>query len=94
MILGVHLDDVRRDYLLTNDELVPALKPVFDGFAAAGGDSDLLLPVLGVRAAYLDTALHEMRSRFGSIEGYFAGGLGIDDAGQRALRAAFVEPVG
>lgn len=94
MLLGVAEADVRRDYLLTNDELLPALKPIFDQFAAAGGDPDVLLPVLGVRAEYLDTALHEMRSRFGGIAGYFADGLGIDAAGQQALREAFIEPVG
>lgn len=94
MLLGVAEADVRRDYLLTNDELLPALKPVFDQFAAAGGEPDLLLPVLGVREEYLDTALDVMRCRFGGIEGYFADGLGIDATAQQALHAAFVEPVG
>lgn len=94
MLLGVAESDVRRDYLLTNDELLPALRPIFDQFAAAGGDPDLLLPVLGVREEYLDTALDVMRRRFGDVEGYFADGLGIDATGQQALRAVFVEPVG
>lgn len=83
--------DVERDYLLTNDELLPALQPVFDQFTARGGDPALIRPLLGVDAAYLTSALDEMHSRFGTIEGYFADGLGIDDSGQAALRTAFLE---
>ncbi len=93
MLLGVSDDDVRRDYLLTNVELLPALQPIFARFAAAGGDPDLLRPVLGVREEYLASALDEMRSRFGDVEGYFASGLGIDAARQAGLREAFVERV-
>lgn len=92
MLLGVDGDDVRRDYLLTNDQLVPALKPIFDRFAAGGGDLDILLPLLGVRLEYLDAAQDEMRTRYGDIDGYFTDGLRIGLDEQRALRAAFVEP--
>ena len=46
--------------------------------------------MLGVESRYLDAALDELRSRFGTIENYFAQGLGIDADGQRALRAIFV----
>ena len=34
-----------RHYLLTNDELLPGLKPIFDR-AAAGGSPDLLQGVM------------------------------------------------
>jgi protein-tyrosine phosphatase len=43
-------------------------------------------PVLGVDPAYLHESLDEMESRFGSIEGYFADGLGIDCDDQQVLR--------
>ena len=92
LFLGVAEDDVFHDYLLTNRDLLPALKPLFDKFAAAGGDPQLLEPVLGVEPAYLHTAIDEMRTRFGSVEGYFTDGLGLDAATQRALRRALVEP--
>ena len=91
MLLGVSLDDVQRDYLRTNDELLPTLAPMFDRFAAGGGDPALLRPLLGVDTAYLDAALEEMRDRFTTIESYFADGLGIDTAGQEALRDAFLD---
>jgi protein-tyrosine phosphatase len=70
---------------------VPALQPIVDRFVAGGGDADVLSPVLGVRRAYLEASLDEMRTRYGSIEGYFAEGLGIDADGQAQLRATFLE---
>jgi protein-tyrosine phosphatase len=92
MLLGVSDEDVMRDYLLTNDQLLPRLQPLFDRFAAAGGDPTLLQPVLGVRREYLDASLDEMRGHYGSIERYFADGLGVDETAQDALRSAFIEP--
>lgn len=92
MLLGVSDDDVMRDYLLTNDELLPALAPIFERVAAAGADPELLRPVLGVRREYLETGLDEMTSRFGDVEGYFRSGLGLDEATVATLRDAFVEP--
>lgn len=91
LLLGVSEHDVVSDYLLTNRDLLPSLKPYFDQFAAAGGDPELLRPVLGVETIYLQTALDEMRSRYGTIERYFDEGLGIDADGRRALRARLVE---
>ena len=91
MLLGVSEDDVFFDYELTNRDLLPALKPIFEHFRAFGGDPGVLEPVLGVDAEYLRTAIDEMTRRFGSIEGYFDGGLGIDRDGQRALRHALIE---
>jgi protein-tyrosine phosphatase len=91
MLLGVADDDVMRDYLLTNEELMPVMQNVLDQFAAAGGDPELLLPVVGVEEDYLDAALDEMRTKYGTIEEYFATALGIDAPVQDALRDAFVE---
>lgn len=89
-LLGVERELVTREYLLTNEQLVPALEPIFQRFEAAGGDREMLLPVLGVQASFLDASFQEMHDRFGTIEGYFADGLGIDADGQQALREAFV----
>jgi len=90
-LLGVSAEDVMRDYMLTNAQLLPALQPVVDRFAAAGGDPELLQPVLGVRAAYLEAALDEARQRYGSMEGYLTTGLGIDDALRQRLRDDLTE---
>jgi len=94
MLLGVPDDVVMQEYLLTNEELLPALKPMFDQFESKGGDPELLMPVFGVRHEYLETALDEMRKRFGTIEGYFTEGLGLDAGVLQALRAAFIESDG
>ena len=84
-------DDVESDYELSNRDLLPAMKPMFEHFRAAGGDPHLLDLVLGVDPQYLQAALDEMKQRFGSIEGYFAEGLDINEAEQQALRAALTE---
>ena len=91
MLLGVPDEVVMHEYLLTNEQLLPALKPVFDRFELIGGDPELLLPVFGVRKEYLEAALDEMRRRFGTIEGYFTDGLGLDANVLQALRVAFIE---
>ncbi|MCL2532577.1 MAG: tyrosine-protein phosphatase [Nocardiaceae bacterium] len=91
LLLGVDEDDVFHDYLLTNEQLLPTFESVFEKFAAAGGDPELLKQVLGVRPEYLQAALAQMRESFGSIEGYFGDGLGIDVAGQAAIRAHLLE---
>jgi protein-tyrosine phosphatase len=91
LFLGVSQEDVLHDYLLSNRDLLPALKTVYEHFRAAGGDPHLLDPVFGVDEAYLRAALDEMTQRFGSIEGYFSDGLRIDQATQQALREALVD---
>ncbi len=91
MLLGVADDDVMREYLLSNTALAPMVQPMLDGFEAAGGDPDLLGPLVGVREEYLEAALDEMRVRHGSIEAYALHGLRLDEPTVIALRAAFVE---
>ncbi len=93
MLLGVDEVDIRHDYELTNRDLLPALRPVLDRFRDAGGDPDLLKPILGVAPSYLDASLAEMEDRFGSIEGYFEKGLGIGPEVQAALRTDLTEPI-
>ena len=90
-LLGVSDEDVMREYLLTNEQLLPACKPLFDQFAAMGGDPELLMPVFGVQKEFLQAALDEMRSRYGNIEGYFTEGLGLDADVLQSLRDAYIE---
>lgn len=90
MLLGVAEDDVRREYLLTNEHLMPRLEPIFERFAASGGDPGLLRPLFGVEEVYLDTALAEMTSRYGDVEAYVSRGLGLGADGVDALRTAFL----
>ncbi|HEX6888113.1 MAG TPA: tyrosine-protein phosphatase, partial [Candidatus Nanopelagicales bacterium] len=86
LLLGVPESDVLAEYLLTNEQLLPYLAPLFARFAAAGGDPEVLRPVLGVQPSYLRTALDLVHAEHGSIEGYFASALGLGDDLQRQLR--------
>jgi protein-tyrosine phosphatase len=92
LLLGVPYEQVLEEYLLTNAQLMPSLQPVLDRFAAAGGDTEVLMPVLGVRREYLDAAMAEMTERYGDIEGYFTEGLGLDADTIAALRSALIVP--
>ena len=91
MLLGVSDEDVMAEYLLTNDLLLPALAPKFELFRQGGGDPEVLLPVFGVEPEYLNVALETMSGEYGSIEGYFSAGLGLDDQTLDALRTALIE---
>jgi protein-tyrosine phosphatase len=90
MLLGVPDDLVMKEYLLTNEQLLPTEQPIIDRFRAEGGDPDLLRPVVGVAPEYLQAALDEMRKEFGTVEGYFSEGLGLDGRAQEELRALFL----
>ena len=91
LLLGVSEEDVYQDYLLTNEQLLPAMQPMIDHFKSIGGDPDLLTPVLGVAKPYLAAGITEMQSKFGTIDGYFSEGLGLDAATIENLKTTFVE---
>lgn len=90
-LLGVDETEVRADYLETNTDLAPALKPLLEAASAKGVDPALLQPVLGVDDAYLDAALEEVDKRWGSIESYAVVGLGLGDDIATRLRERFVQ---
>ncbi len=90
-LLGVHERDVYAEYLLTNEQLIPALEPLILRFEAAGVERRRLLPVLGVDRTYLDTAFDTVSEHYGTIERYVSDGLGIDSIEQKRLRAHLLE---
>ena len=91
LLFEVPEDQVRADFLASNDALRGSLDAWLDRFDDAAGDRTWLEPLTQVRPAYLEAALGEVSRAYGSIPGYFALGLGIDEASQRRLRDAFVE---
>ncbi|WP_277369979.1 tyrosine-protein phosphatase [Rhodococcus rhodochrous] len=91
MFAGADQDAVFDDYLRTNDELLPHFDDFFTRFASVGGDPELIRPLLGVRREYLEVAIEEALSRYGTIEQYFAAGLGLDDDILQALRTRLVD---
>jgi protein-tyrosine phosphatase len=90
-LLGVPRAAVLEDFLASNGYILPRYAPVIDAFAAAGGERAILTAIFGVNAAHLDLAFDEMTMRHGSIERYFADGLGIDASAQDALRTLYLE---
>jgi protein-tyrosine phosphatase len=90
-LLGVSRKDVMEDYLRSNDYVLPRYAKTIEAFVAAGGDRELLAPLLEVRAEYLELAFAEMERQYGSIERYFGEALGIDEATQAALRQRLLE---
>ena len=76
--LGVPRDLVERDYLATN-ELIEAK-----------GSARNMFDVGGVDAHYLHAALDAIDGAYGSLDGYLANALGVDDAARAELRHRFV----
>lgn len=52
--------------------------------------AEQLRPVLGVDRAYLDRAFAAVDQEYGTIAGYFADGLGIDEQAQDELRDRYL----
>jgi protein-tyrosine phosphatase len=90
-LLGVPMETVMADYMRTNDYTLPQFKHAINDFVAAGGDHAIAVAVFGVKPEYLETSFDEMQKRYGTIEGYFSEALGIDAAGQKALRDLYLE---
>jgi protein-tyrosine phosphatase len=90
-LLGVPKDTVVEDFVRSNDYILPQYQKVIDEFVASGGNADIALAVFGVNAGYLEASFDEMEKHYGTIERYFSEGLGIDAAGQDALRDVFLE---
>ena len=89
-LLGVAKETVMADYMRTNEFTLPQSASVIDGFVAAGGDRAIPEAIIGVKPEYLEASIDEMQKRYGTIEAYFAKGLGTDAAGQKALRDRFL----
>ena len=89
-LLGVPEDVVMKDYLRSNDYILPAYQDSIDAFVTGGGDPEIPRAILGVKKEYLEAAFEEMQTKYGSIENYFSEGLGIDTAQQQALRDLYL----
>lgn len=92
---GVHRDDVIEDYLLTNtagdvEARIAAGAEAIRAMARGLGE-DVVRVVMGVEAEYLENAFATVAERHGSLEGYMAEVLGVDDALRARLADALVE---
>ena len=89
-LLGVPHELVMRDYLVSQRRLKPFLAPALARWEERGGDPRLLRPIISARRESLEAALREVRQGFGSLERYFAEGLGVPADVQGELREAFL----
>ncbi|MFI6257276.1 tyrosine-protein phosphatase [Micromonospora zamorensis] len=91
--LGVDEAAIRADYL-RNNELTDSLRAVIIEAMRRRQpelDVDAVLPVLEVRAEYLDAGYDEVRRVHGSFDAYLRDGLGLTDETLNALRAQLLE---
>ncbi|MFE9932508.1 tyrosine-protein phosphatase [Streptomyces sp. NPDC005533] len=89
-LLGADQETLMAEYLSVNPAVKQAFAPMIEGFTAAGGDPDIALALIGVFPSYLEAALDEVETRYGSMEKYVREGLGVPDETVDALRARLV----
>ncbi|KAB1943267.1 tyrosine-protein phosphatase [Micromonospora sp. ALFpr18c] len=90
--LGVDEATIRAEYL-RNNALTASLRAVIVEAMRRQPELDVeaVLPVLEVRAGYLDAGYDEVRRVHGSFDGYLRDGLGLTDDDLTALRAQLLE---
>ena len=79
-----------KDYLRSNDYILPLYKEVIDAFVDGGGEPSIPQAIFGVKEEYLEASFDEMETKYGTIENYFSEGLGIDTNMQKALRDMYL----
>lgn len=90
LTLGVPRETVFEDYLLSNryrEDTIRTLTrwaPIVSLFRTRAED---LLPLLEVRAGYLQTSLDAMEEGYGSVDGFLTQALGVDADLREALAA-------
>jgi protein-tyrosine phosphatase len=93
-VLGVHADDARADYLLTNvaarvEQRLPMITEALEKSLGKRPSATAVRAFLGVDASYLDAAFASITSRSGSVEAYLDG-IGADAATREAIRAHLI----
>lgn len=89
LAVGVDEGDVFVDYLMTNEQLLPVLEDMMAGVARMGLDPELLLPVVGVQADYLATALDRVM-QCGGLSAYLDM-IGVPEQTREGLRERLTE---
>ena len=90
LLLDVDPDVVMSDYRRSDRRENASAATMMRALLERGADPELWRPIFAAEPRYLEAALDQVRLSFGSIEAYFADGLGVDTAMQEALHAAFV----
>ncbi|MDV6280105.1 tyrosine-protein phosphatase [Rhodococcus jostii] len=92
-IAGVARETIVDDYLLTNEYSAASIKAALDDAAAVHGEqvAQILAPLYGVEASYLDAGFTQVEQSYGSFDNYLIEGLGLDQNIIAKLRAKLVQ---
>jgi len=93
-LLGVPRGDVFADYLVSDQSVRRMFADAIDDFVARGGRRAVIEAMFGARHSYLAAAFDAVDREFGSIEGYFGEGLGLEAEVTGALRSGFLDARG
>ena len=89
-LIGVPEEVVYEDYLRSNEYLLPMHQKEIDDFSSKGGDKEIPKAIFGVKRRYLAAAFKEMQDRYGTVERYFAEGLGINEKEQQKIKRFYL----
>ena len=90
-LLDVPKKTIMKDYLRSNDYILPLYKEVIDGFVDGGGEASIPQAIFGVKVEYLEASFDEMQTKYGTIENYFSEALGIDATMQKTIRDLYLD---
>ena len=81
LALGVDLDEVRKDYDLTNRVNEKKAKQYYDRILAEGGpleEAEYVRDMYLAKPEYLETSIRAILDKYGDFDSYFESGLNID----------------
>ena len=94
LMLGVPLESVTQDYLLTNGrlhEFKDAMLNRLRFLSIFGISRQKFLPLFEARSEYLEAAFDQMRHEYGTVENYVRDGLGFSDKDRLGLKDLLLE---
>ena len=88
--LGVARDDLMADYLATNEavrlkERAPEIRRRIQETYGREASDEAVVAFLGVEPAFIEAAFSAIGERHGSLDGYLAEALGVDQAAREKL---------
>lgn len=90
-LLDIPKETIMKDYLRSNEYILPLYKGVIDAFVDGGGEPNIPQAIFGIKEEYLEASFDEMETKYGSIENYFSEALGINATTQKALRNIYLK---
>ena len=93
LLLGVDVEDVRDDYMLSRRYYLPQdhLPRVREKYAVGHLSDEDLLPMMQTEVDYLNSALDAIEAGFGSVDRYLVEGLRLGEGERRELHRRFVD---